>query len=92
MREGYHLTDEAETERQDFRTEYGDGNCSCHISPPCGSCAHPGNPRNLDEDDSAWVKDEPVEITSCAGCIGASFDTRFQCAGCVNFSKHESEK
>jgi hypothetical protein len=67
MREGYHLTDEAETERQDFRTEYGDGNCSCHISPQCGSCTHPGNPMNLAEDDSAWVKDDLAHLAMHGG-------------------------
>ena len=50
------LTPEAESERQDFEAEYGfDKNCSCHISPPCGSCTHPGNPINQDEDDTAWI-------------------------------------
>ena len=33
------LTPEAEAEREDFEAKYGMlGNCSCHISPPCGSC------------------------------------------------------
>lgn len=48
------LTDEAQAERDEFDSEYDGGNCSCHISPPCGSCTHPGNPMNQDEDDSAW--------------------------------------
>lgn len=29
---------------------------------------------------------------TCAGCIGSSFDTRFQCAGCVNCSKYEPKE
>ncbi|WOB06493.1 hypothetical protein [Piscinibacter gummiphilus] len=49
------LTDEAEEESLDFYRRYGEGNCSCHLSPPCGSCTHPGNPLNQAEDDSAWV-------------------------------------
>jgi hypothetical protein len=58
MRDGYRLTAEAEAERLDFQREYGrDGNCSCHISPPCCSCIHPGNPLNQNEDDTAWEPD-----------------------------------
>jgi DNA repair exonuclease SbcCD ATPase subunit len=50
------LTPEAEAEREDFEARYGMlGNCSCHISPPCGSCTHPGNPRNQEEDETAWM-------------------------------------
>lgn len=49
------LTPEAEAERARWKSSYGDRGCSCHISPPCGSCTHPGNPINQDEDDSAWV-------------------------------------
>lgn len=50
------LTPEAEAEREDFEAKYGMlGNCSCHISPPCGSCIHPGNPRNQEEDETAWM-------------------------------------
>ena len=50
------LTPEAEAEREDFEARYGMlGNCSCHISPPCGSCVHPGNPRNQEEDETAWM-------------------------------------
>jgi len=49
------LTDAAQAERRHFQAEYGyDGNCSCHISPPCASCTHPGNPDNQEEDESAW--------------------------------------
>jgi hypothetical protein len=55
------LTAEAEAERDDFERAYGlGGNCACHISPPCGSCSHPGNPRNQAEDETAW---EPVPST-----------------------------
>lgn len=48
------LTDDAQSERDEFDSEYDGGNCSCHISPPCGSCTHPGNPMNQEEDESAW--------------------------------------
>lgn len=55
------LTPEAQAERDQFVAEHGhDGNCSCHISPPCGSCMHPGNPRNQEEDEAAWM-DAPAE-------------------------------
>lgn len=54
------LTDEAQAERDQFESTYGrGGNCSCHISPPCSSCLHPGNPANQEEDDSCWTT-EPV--------------------------------
>ena len=61
-----HLTDEAEAEAADFFAHYRDGNCSCHISPPCGSCTHPGNPRNQAEDDSAWVMGFPDQAEGAA--------------------------
>lgn len=42
-RPGYRLTAEAEDDRLNFVSEYGyEGNCSCHLSPPCGSCLHQG--------------------------------------------------
>ncbi|AFC85880.1 hypothetical protein [Frateuria aurantia] len=50
------LTPEAEAERADFDSEFDGGNCSCHLTPPCGSCTHPGNPDNQAEDDSAWME------------------------------------
>ncbi len=58
------LTPEAQAERAQFVAKYDhDGNCSCHISPPCGSCMHPGNPRNQDEDESCWMA-EPADDDS----------------------------
>ncbi len=33
-------------------SDYDD--CSCHFSPPCGSCVHEGNPANLEENPEAW--------------------------------------
>lgn len=55
VKPGMILTDLAEAERSDFHRKHGDGNCSCFISPPCGSCTHPGNPRNQEECDECWV-------------------------------------
>lgn len=48
------LTEQAQADRDDFHACYGDGNCSCHINPPCNSCIHPGNPINQAEDESCW--------------------------------------
>ena len=48
------LVDWAQVELDDFESNYKWGGCSCHISPPCGWCTHPGNPRNLAEADDAW--------------------------------------
>lgn len=53
------LTPVAQKEREEFKRLFGrDGNCSCHISPPCPSCIHPGNPLNQGGDDEAWVEVE----------------------------------
>ncbi|OAD82844.1 hypothetical protein ATN89_17320 [Comamonas thiooxydans] len=52
------LNDLGEALRSQFVEEYGSsGNCSCHISPPCNSCCHPGNPLNLAEDDDCWKEE-----------------------------------
>lgn len=57
------LTPEGQAERDEFEREYGPyGNCACHINPPCGSCTHPGNPRNQEEDDSCWLTVAPTEM------------------------------
>jgi hypothetical protein len=51
------LTAEAQADRDDFVSHYGrDGNCSCHLSAPCGSCMHPGNPMQQDECEECWEK------------------------------------
>lgn len=51
------LTDDAEAEADDFRRiGYHHSGCSCFTGcAPCSWCTHPGNPLNLEEDDSAWV-------------------------------------
>ena len=48
------LKDWAEAERADWDALYDGGSCSCHISPPCGSCTHPGNPLNQEFNDDCW--------------------------------------
>lgn len=51
----------AEQEHAEFVAQHGyHGNCSCHISPPCGSCVHPGNPENLDVTPEAWGEEHEV--------------------------------
>lgn len=37
-----------------FESDGHADNCYCHIAPPCGSCTHEGNPRNIEEDEDAW--------------------------------------
>ncbi len=51
------LTPEAQTERDQFdrKYEYGDGGCTCFISPPCNWCTHPGNHHNQAERDECWM-------------------------------------
>ena len=59
------LSERGQRQRGEFNRRYDGGNCSCHLSAPCGSCTHPGNPRNQEEDDEAWervdVKIWPLE-------------------------------
>jgi len=40
--------------KEEFEADMADYGCSCHISPPCGYCMHPGNPDNLEETPEAW--------------------------------------
>lgn len=49
------LTPEARADRDDFEREVEERGCTCFISPPCGFCTHPGNPRNQEEDETAWM-------------------------------------
>jgi hypothetical protein len=56
------LTTDAQADRDNFDNEYGfTGNCSCHLSPPCGSCTHPGNPDNQKDDPECWMLAADVE-------------------------------
>ena len=41
---------------------YQGGNCSCHLSAPCSSCTHPGNPLALECTDGAWGFDADEEV------------------------------
>ena len=50
----------AEDASFEFQLLFDRGNCSCHISPPCSSCTHPGNPANLDVTDDAWGEEYEV--------------------------------
>ena len=52
-REGFRLLPWAEEAYADW-----DGDCSCHLSPPCNSCLHEGNPEQLENNDDAWEKDD----------------------------------
>ncbi len=61
------LTPDAQSDRNDFERRYGyDGNCSCHLSAPCGSCTHHGNPLNQEEDDECWMDDPDAQPTGYA--------------------------
>lgn len=63
-RAGYVLTEEGEELYAEWRRTFDGGNCSCHISPPCSSCTHEGNPLNLECTDDAWIPDsiEPAPL------------------------------
>ena len=60
------LTPEAQADRDAFDENYGSGNCSCHLSAPCGSCTHVGNPLNQENDPDAWLPAVPPEERSHA--------------------------
>lgn len=49
------LTAEARAERADYQDLLSDRGCSCHISPPCSICVHPGNPVNQEGTDECWI-------------------------------------
>lgn len=56
----WELTEEGEALEYKFQREYGsEGNCSCHLSAPCSSCTHPGNPIAIEETDEYW---QPVKV------------------------------
>lgn len=55
---GLVLTPEGEELLCEFWDEFGiRGNCSCHISPPCNSCTHHGNPLNLECCPELWMEE-----------------------------------
>ena len=51
-----------------------------------------GMPRYIAEKIAKASIAKKVRITACAGCFGSSFDTRFQCSGCVDHSKYEPKE
>jgi hypothetical protein len=63
------LTEAAQNDRDAFERYTNLTGCSCHISPPCGYCTHPGNPMNQEEDESCWkvsyTKDEALWYSIC---------------------------
>lgn len=54
------LTSQARQDREQWEDRYDD--CTCHINPPCGSCLHPGNPVNQEDDPSCWEPEEEIEL------------------------------
>lgn len=62
------LTEAAQQDRDAYERLDSRLGCSCHISPPCTICTHPGNPLNQ-EDDSFWevfyTKDEALWYAIC---------------------------
>lgn len=50
------LSTQAQDDRDEYEALARHTSCSCHISPPCGLCTHPGNPMNQAEDEEAWVE------------------------------------
>lgn len=63
-RKGMVLTKEAQADRDNFNE--WDSGCSCHISPPCAYCTHPGNPTNQDEFDECWESALVAEVRRTA--------------------------
>jgi len=63
------LTSQAQLDRDEFN-EAGFPNCSCHISAPCSSCTHTGNPINqqgdefFEPDDEEMPPADPVLLAS----------------------------
>ena len=54
------LSSEAARDRLDYERDRDSNGCTCHFSPPCSICTHPGNPANQAEDDSCWLDEYPV--------------------------------
>lgn len=54
-------TQQAKDDAEEFAAEYGDHGCSCHISPPCSYCCHPGNPLCQEADSCYELADEPED-------------------------------
>jgi hypothetical protein len=76
MRIGMKLTGQAEDDRAAFEELTSHYDCSCHISPPCAICVHPGNPRNQEEDDECWEKTKETGILFKGEMVRAILDDR----------------
>lgn len=61
------LTELAQAFRDEFDATVKHQGCSCHISPPCNFCLHPGNPVNLEACDEAW---EPTTDAGTSTTLG----------------------
>lgn len=46
----------------DFQEYFYNRRCTCHKTPICGFCAHPGNPMNLEESEDVW--DESMQLNT----------------------------
>ena len=69
----------AQDDRDQFVSIFGyGGNCSCHLHPPCGSCTHPGNPYNQDENEDAWGFDLDYEVEAATDRIRRHIDREVQ--------------
>lgn len=54
------LTKEGEELRKEYERHFASTGCSCHISPPCPACLHPGSPWNLEVSEDLWEEVEEV--------------------------------
>lgn len=78
------LHPDAQEDRDAFEREHGrDGNCSCHLSAPCASCMHPGNPLNQEGDDNCWLP-EGTHIGQSCGYQGRHFGAWYDDGGCID--------
>jgi hypothetical protein len=64
------LTEAAQADRDAYERLGDRLGCSCHISPPCTVCTHPGNPLNQEdeefwEEEVAYTKDEALWYAIC---------------------------
>lgn len=61
-RPGYTLTRKAYDLIDDYRYN-GPQGCTCWQGhPPCPDCMHPGNPANINEDETMWREITPLQI------------------------------
>jgi hypothetical protein len=54
------LTAEGQKLQDEFDALYIEGDCRCHIIPPCHYCTHPGNPTNLAEREDLWEEVDSI--------------------------------